>query len=137
MVGLQWLGMGKIKQLKLYKKKKIFLIITVLFAMNAKAQLTLTEQYNLAQNDTFQLKVKTATLKAANDILAGVDRSPYLINYAQVVVLNPTGNDWINSISHGVTTNVAIDENSTDSDIQFTVNSLFVKYAKAYYKILD
>lgn len=137
MVGLQWLGMGKIKQLKLYKMKKIFLIITVLFAMNAKAQLTLTEQYNLAQNDTFQLKVKTATLKAANDILAGVDRSPYLINYAQVVVLNPTGNDWINSISHGVTTNVAIDENSTDSDIQFTVNSLFVKYAKAYYKILD
>lgn len=137
MVGLQWLGMGKIKQLKLYKMKKIFLIITVLFAMNAKAQLTLTEQYNLAQNDTFQLKVKTATLKAANDILAGTDRSSYLINYAQVVVLNPTGNDWINSISHGVTTNVAIDENSTDSDIQFTVNSLFVKYAKAYYKILD
>jgi len=129
--------MGKIKQLKLNKMKKIFLIITVLFAMNAKAQLTLTEQYNLAQNDTFQLKVKTATLKAANDILAGVDRSPYLINYAQVVVLNPTGNDWINSISHGVTTNVAIDENSTDSDIQFTVNSLFVKYAKAYYKVLD
>jgi len=117
--------------------KKMFLIITVLFAMNAKAQLTLTQQYNLAQNDTFQLKVKTATLKAANDILAGVDRSPYLINYAQVVVLNPTGNDWINSISHGVTTNVAIDENSTDSDIQFTVNSLFVKYAKAYYKVLD
>jgi hypothetical protein len=129
--------MGKIKQLKSSKMKKIFLIITVLFAMNAKAQLTLTEQYNLAQNDTFQLKVKTATLKAANDILAGVDRSPYLINYAQVVVLNPTGNDWINSISHGVTTNVAIDENSTDSDIQFTVNSLFVKYAKAYYKVLD
>lgn len=129
--------MGKIKQLKSSKMKKIFLIITVLFAMNAKAQLTLTEQYNLAQNDTFQLKVKTATLKAANDILAGTDRSSYLINYAQVVVLNPTGNDWINSISHGVTTNVAIDENSTDSDIQFTVNSLFVKYAKAYYKILD
>jgi len=129
--------MGKIKQLKLNKMKKIFLIITVLFAMNAKAQLTLTQQYNLAQNDTFQLKVKTATLKAANDILAGVDRSPYLINYAQVVVSNPTGNDWINSISHGVTTNVAIDENSTDSDIQFTVNSLFVKYAKAYYKVLD
>ena len=117
--------------------KQLILTILVLFALSAKAQLTLTEQYHLAENDTFQLKVKTATLKAANDVLAGVDRSQYLINYAQVVVLNPIGDGWISSISHGVTTNVAIDGNSTDSDIQFTVNSIFDKYAKAYYKIVD
>ena len=116
--------------------KKLLFISILFFATFAKSQ-SLETAYNLAQNDTFQTRVKMATLKASNDILAGADRTQWLINYAQLIVTSPTGSGWINAISFGVTTNVAITDKSSDGDIQFTVNSIFTKYAKAYYKIVD
>lgn len=116
--------------------KTTILIITLLFATFAKAQ-SLETAYNLAQNDTFQTKVKMATLKAANDILAGNDRTQWLINYAQLIITTPTGSGWINAVSFGVTANVAINKDSSDGDIQFTVNSVFSKYAQAYYRIVE
>lgn len=116
--------------------KKLLFISILFFATFAKSQ-SLETAYNLAQNDTFQTRVKMATLKASNDILSGADRTQWLINYAQLIVTSPTGNGWINAVSFGVTTNVAISRESSDGDIQFTVNSIFNKYAKAYYRIVD
>lgn len=91
----------------------------------------------MAENADFRLKVNVASISAAGDILAGVDRSPYLINYAQIIISNPDGQGWLNALSHGVVSNVAITDESSDGDIQFTLNSIFTKYAKAYYKIVD
>ena len=99
--------------------------------------MTNIERYQLAENADFRLKVNVASISAAGDILAGVDRSPYLINYAQIIISNPDGQGWLNALSHGVVSNVAITDESSDGDIQFTVNSIFTKYAKAYYKIVD
>lgn len=99
--------------------------------------MTNIERHQLAENADFRLKVNVASISAAVDILAGVDRSPYLINYAQIIISNPDGQGWLNALSHGVVSNVAITEESSDGDIQFTVNSIFTKYAKAYYKIVD
>mgnify|MGYP007044018197 CR=1 FL=1 len=99
--------------------------------------MTNIERHQLAENADFRLKVNVASISAAADILAGVDRSPYLINYAQIIISNPDGQGWLNALSHGVVSNVAITEKSSDGDIQFTLNSIFTKYAKAYYKIVD
>lgn len=95
------------------------------------------ERYKLAEDADFRLKVNVATISAANDILAGSDRSQWLINYAQIVISDPSGSGWLSAISHGVVSNVAITDASSDGDIQFTVNSIFTKYAQAYYKIVD
>lgn len=99
--------------------------------------MTNIERYQLAEDADFRLKVNVATISAAGDILAGVDRSPYLINYAQIIISSPDGQGWLNALSHGVVSNVAITDTSSDGDIQFTVNSIFTKYAQAYYKIVN
>lgn len=99
--------------------------------------MTNIERYQLAEDADFRLKVNVASISAANDILAGADRSQWLINYAQIVISEPSGNGWLSAISHGVVSNVAITDASSDSDIQFTVNSIFTKYAQAYYKIVN
>jgi len=99
--------------------------------------MTNIERYQLAENADFRLKVNVASISAAGDILAGVDKSPYLINYAQIIISSPDGQGWLSALSHGVVSNVAITEESSDGDIQFTLNSIFTKYAKAYYKIVD
>jgi len=99
--------------------------------------MTPQEQEELANNPDFQVKIKLASLKAANDLLAAIDQPTYVTHYAQSVVTEPNASWWISSMTYGVLTNPAIDENSSDSDIQFTVNSIFEKYAKAYYKVVD
>ena len=99
--------------------------------------MTNIERYQLAESADFRLKVNVASISAAGDILAGVDRSPYLINYAQIIISNPDGQGWLSALSHGVVSNVAITDTSSDGDIQFTLNSIFTKYARAYYKIVD
>ena len=53
--------------------------------------MTNIERYQLAENADFRLKVNVASISAAGDILAGVDRSPYLINYAQIIISSPDG----------------------------------------------
>jgi len=99
--------------------------------------MTFIENYNLAEDADFQMKVKAAGTKAASDTLASQTADKWLINYSQLIINNPTGQGWVSAMSHIVTSNVAINEQSTDADIEYTVNSNFVKLAKAYYFITE
>ena len=98
---------------------------------------TVQERDSLAREPSFQLKVRMAALSAANDLLADTTVASYVTNYAQIIVTSPTGGSWVNVFSYGVVNNPAINFNSSQGDIQFTVNSVFVKYAKAEYRILN
>lgn len=99
--------------------------------------MTTTEREALANDPDFKVKVKQASLKAANDLLAAIDQPTYVIQYAQTIITDPNSGNWLTSMTYGVLTNPAITEGSTDDDIQFTVNSIFTKYAKAYYRIVE
>lgn len=115
--------------------KKVFFIIGFLtFGMCSFGQ-TVQERDSLARDASFQLKVRMAALSAANDLLADTTVAAYVTNYAQLIVTSPTGGAWVNVFAYGVVNNPAINFNSTQGDIQFTVNSVFVKYAKAEYRI--
>jgi len=97
---------------------------------------TFKERNELAQNTEFRDKVKIAANIAANDLLADPQQPLRVRQYAGMVVSNADGNEWLSAISYGVVANPAISAESTDSDIQFTVNSIMVKYAYAYYREL-
>jgi len=98
---------------------------------------TPAERDALANNPDFQIRVKMPTLKAANDLLAAVDQPTYVTQYAQMIVTEPNGGGWLSAMTYGVLTNPVINEDSSDEEIQFTVNSIFNKYAKAYYRVVD
>jgi hypothetical protein len=114
--------------------KTIFFSIAILFAAAVSGQ-TVQERDSLARDAAFQLKVRMAALSAANDLLADTTVAAYVTNYAQLIVTSPTGGAWVNVFAYGVVNNPAINFNSSQGDIQFTVNSVFVKYAKAEYRI--
>lgn len=114
--------------------KRMILVIAVLFSLSASAQTTAQERDSVANTSAFQLKVKMATHKAAGNILADPQQLDYVKRYAQLIITEPNGS-WIVALSYGCMTNVAVNYNSSDGDIEFTINSLFVKFAKAYYRI--
>lgn len=81
----------------------------------------------LAQDGDFRLKVKIAMISAAKDVAASAPTA--FLDYAKrqayaVQVLNEP--DYkLNPFCFAVAANPAITSASTDSDIQFTVNSVF------------
>jgi hypothetical protein len=93
--------------------------------------MSLTDQFALANNETFKSKVRTATIIAANQISADASQPTWSLTYANEVIRNPNGG-WVDGMTFQVVANPAINEASSDSDIQFTVNSNFEKVAKAY-----
>jgi hypothetical protein len=114
--------------------KQLILSISLLISFASFAQSTSIERDSVAQTSAFRIKVKMAAHKAANDLLAD-DQTPATIKkYAQLIVSVPDGQEWLPALSYGVMTNVAINHDSSDGDIQFTINSIFTKYAKAYYR---
>ncbi len=115
-------------------KKAIFITLFLASGLFSFSQ-TVQERDSLARDPAFQLKVRMAALSAANDLLADTTVASYVTNYAQLIVTNPTGGAWVNVFAYGVVNNPAINFNSSQGDIQFTVNSVFVKYAKAEYRI--
>jgi hypothetical protein len=115
-------------------KKTIAVLIFAFFAATSFAQTSSAERDSVAQTQPFQKKVKMATLKAANNLLADPGTDTRVRQYAQKVISEPQGTDWLTALSYGCMTNVAVNGNSSDGDIEFTVNSLFVKYAYAYYR---
>lgn len=119
---------------KLIKMKKLLTVIAILVALNAGAQKTSAERDSVANTSAFQTKVKMATHKAANALLADPGQSSIVRKYAQLIVSLPAGEGWLPALSYGCMTNAAINWNSSDGDIEFTVNSLFAKYAYAYYR---
>jgi hypothetical protein len=116
-------------------KKAIFIIVFLTSGICSFSQ-TVQERDSLARDTHFQLKVRMAALSAANDLLADTTVASYVTNYAQLIVTSPTGGNWVNVFSFGVVNNPAITFSSSQADIQFTVNSVFVKYAKAEYRII-
>ena len=117
--------------------KKLITAILILTASTAFCQSTVNERDSVTNTVAFQKKVKLKALSAANDLLADSMQAEYTKRYAQLIITEPSGNGWLTALSYGVMNNPAINWNSSESDIQFTINSIFVKYAKAYYRVIN
>lgn len=116
--------------------KQILLIVLLFSAINGIAQNNY-QRDSLAQDGAFQQRVRIASLSASKDLLADPQQPVYVTNYCQLIVSYPFGDGgWLNAMSYGVASSPGITLEATDSDIQFTVNSIIVNYAKAYYKIV-
>lgn len=105
-----------------------------LSALTAGAQTQSTQRDSVAETTPFRNKVKMATHIAAGNILADPGSPARVRQFAQIVITDPAGIQWLAAVTYGVLTNAAINAGSTDSDILFTVNSIFSKYAYAYYR---
>lgn len=116
--------------------KKIVVVALLFISVNAYSQNTAAARDSVARDGAFQLKVKMKVLVAANDLLADPLQPDYVVRYAQLIITEPNGSGWLPALSYGVMNNPAINSDSNEGDIQFTVNSIFVKYAKAYYRIV-
>ena len=117
--------------------KRILTAILILSASSAFCQSTVNERDSVTNTIAFQKKVKLKALSAANDLLADPTQSDYTKRYAQLIITEPSGFGWLMALSYGVMNNPVINWNSSESDIQFTINSIFIKYAKAYYRIIN
>lgn len=87
-------------------------------------------QYELAQNETLRMKVKMATIKAANAVLADPQREAEW-PFSYLVIREPNSQYWLDQIMYSVVSNPAINETSPDNDVEFTVNSVYGKHALA------
>lgn len=117
--------------------KKIILLIVLAFSAIAGFSQTNYQRDSLAQDGLFQQRVRMASISASKDLLADPQQPSYVTNYCQLIVSYPFGEGgWLNAMSYGVASAPGITLEATDSDIQFTVNSIIVNYAKAYYKII-
>lgn len=93
--------------------------------------MTFLEQIQLAEDGEFQARVRQAAITAAAQIMADQpDNTPQAIakhalrtKLALDVLRSPSA--WARPIAAAVVTNVAISVESTDSDLQWTVNSLW------------
>lgn len=114
--------------------KKVLFIAFVLTSTISFAQASSQARDSVAQTPTFQTKVKMAAHKAANNILADPGQVARIRQYSQLIISEPQGIGWLPALSYGCMTNSAINYNSSDGDIEFTVNSIFSKYAFAYFR---
>ena len=117
--------------------KRILTAILILSAGSAFCQTTVNERDSVTNTVAFQKKVKLKALSAANDLLADPTQAEYVKRYAQLIITEPSGFGWLIALSYGCMNNPAINWDSSDADIQFTINSIFIKYAKAYYRIIN
>ena len=88
------------------------------------------EQWNLAQDYTFQRRVQQAAVKSAIAVAAeDVETAKHAerLAWANKILLSPESYGKI--LTYGVLSNAAIDAESIDSDIEFTVNSQWNAYA--------
>ena len=117
--------------------KKTLTAILFFTASAAFCQTTVNERDSVTNTVAFQKKVKLKALSAANDLLADTAQAEHTKRYAQLIITEPSGNGWLTALSYGVMNNPAINWNSPDNDVQFVINSIFIKYAKAYYRIVN
>ena len=92
--------------------------------------MTAIDQYTLSHDPQFVQRVQMLAQKAAIDISSeAVDTAKHAqrIAFGNKVLLNPSWHAEL--IAQGVVTNVAINAESSDSDIQFTINSQWNAYA--------
>lgn len=118
--------------------KKVLSVLIFLAVYGVSFSQTNYQRDSLSKDEVFQKRVRVATIKQANYVLdtASVNAPAYLKNYAQLIISYPY-DKWIDAVSYGVISNVGVTLNATDADIEYTVNTLFTRYAKAYYNILN
>lgn len=115
--------------------KKLLLIVLLFGALDGIAQNSLYTKDTLAVNQVFRQRVKSATIIAANQIATDTTQETWTLQFANEVIKNPDGG-WIAAITYQVVANPAITYESSDGDIQFTVNSNFEKVARSYYGVI-
>lgn len=92
--------------------------------------MTYIAQATLAQDATFIARVTQAAITGAKDVMAepaNTNGHALRTAYAQQVL--KSAQVYGPLMAQGVASNVAISAGSTDSDIQFTVNSLWDAYS--------
>lgn len=115
--------------------KKLLILILLIISIDGIAQTSLYTKDTLAVNPIFRQRVKSATIIAANQLAADTSQVSYLLSYCNQIITNPDGG-WVSSMTYQVVANPAISYGSSDSDIQFTVNSNMDKVARAANNIL-
>jgi hypothetical protein len=88
------------------------------------------DQATLADDVTFRARIRVAIMTAAvqvqGEAKSGFSDAQYGKRQALATAILATGgSDYIDRFSWAVATNVAVTAASTDSDIQFTVNSMW------------
>lgn len=114
--------------------KKIIILAIMAISFKVNAQSSFHERDSVAHTQLFQSRVKMAVHIAAGSLLADPQQPTTIRKYAQLVITDPDGVNWLLAISCGVMTNPAVNWNSSDNDIQFTVNSIFGKFAYAHHR---
>ena len=88
------------------------------------------DQYYLANNATFRARVEMAMTKSAIAISNEDPKTKYhteRVRYAQAALANVESTSRM--MAFGVSANPAISIESSDADIEFTVNSIWNAYA--------
>jgi hypothetical protein len=90
-----------------------------------------TAQATLASDQAFRDKVRVALATAAVEVMGEAEGSYSNAQFgkrqalAHSVLTSAASGMWLEAFVWGVVANVAITDQSSDSDIQFTVNSLW------------
>ena len=94
--------------------------------------MTLQEQADLVADNNFRSKIAMAMNNQARALIIAGSNPVLVAKYASHII-NNIGGGWLNSAVYQVIANPVIDGASTDSDIQYTVNSAFEDLAEAHY----
>lgn len=89
------------------------------------------DTYELTQNEAIRTKVKMATIKAAHAVLGAPERQDEF-PFCYLIIKEPESEYWLNQVVYSVVSNPAISAESTDQDVEFTVNSVFGRHALAF-----
>src|SRR3954466_3112459 len=91
--------------------------------------MTYLDQASLASNADFQLKVKvaiaTAATQVAGEAKASLSDAVYAKRQALAIDVLRESARWVERWAWAIVSNAAITSGSSDSDIQFTVNSMW------------
>jgi type IV secretory pathway component VirB8 len=114
------------------KMKNIIIALIIIFiGFQSHAQVDQKSRDSVANTNDFQVKVREATLLAANQTLADTSQhTEYILRYSFSLVNDPQGR-WVLAMSYQVLTNPQINYDSPQNDIEFAVNSNFEKMARA------
>jgi hypothetical protein len=116
-------------------KKLLFLLLIITAGLTAKAQSDPKQRDSVANTAEFQYKTRSASIKAGYAILADTTlKDATTAKFSQLLISQPQGS-WITAMSYGVMNNNAINYDSPQADIEFTVNSIFKFQAYAWYQV--
>lgn len=89
--------------------------------------MTFAEQYALATDQVFVVRVQQAAVAASIALMADPATPVRVANYCANLLNNPL--HAARNIAFGAVTNAALSPESSDSDLQWTINSLMRAFA--------